>query len=645
MLSRPTTNIAEAGRVRKLLAAKVGGDQSFGRPAQVIRIAGSIYGKGGQTKPVQMLHASDATYDLGELVDAIESMEWMEGCLPSGAVALPLWDGSGPMDFSAGAGIDFNRIGAALTTDVHAGGTDGATRWDTFNAVAGHHIHCIRTGVETVEEARERTWGWVLEHMKPAWERQRFDAEWQGLLNHDVRDKGEIVPVEQGFGLPAAPEEIAGRKGIEPLETIEDMLSWAVAKRSSLEPAPRIDLVQDMIVAGQRHLLVSEGGAGKTFLCMDLMLKIAASRADYPTLFWLGQPLTEETHDATVVMFTAEDNQAALDRRWKQIDPDFKLRARAGDRLIVIPMDNIGGSFPLVMRKPHGGGDVQVTPEWAKMVRILHGLAAHGHKVKCVVIDTLNSTLHGEESSAEVIAQYMRALAPVTADLGAALIITHHVRKQQADRRVQDADAMLDAIRGSAAIKDNVRVAIGIWRTPDWQKRMRMMGLPPRDKHLYCAEIVKANEPMYPGTKYLLRTNGGLLDDCTKSLASAVDTVELEMKLWIRFAIEQYAEQGFFFTKGGDGSGIWIMKHLLHPMFHTGVTRDELMAVVDKMLRDRVIQTRKVDKAGSLKAVFFDLADAPDERIASEKGSQIEPLEYHLYRADLSALDVVPVEG
>ena len=315
------------------------------------------------------------------------------------------------------------------------------------------------------------------------------------------------------------------------------------------------------------------------------------------------------------------------------------MRRQAGDRLIVIPMDNIGGSFPLVVRKSFGG-DVMASPEWAKMVSILYALVARGEEISCVTIDTMNSTLHGEESSAEVIAQYMRALAPVTAELGAALMITHHVRKAKDDRRVSDADAMLDAIRGSAAIKDNVRVAIGIWRAPDYAKRLAMLGKPVRDKALYCAEVVKANEPMFSGTKFLLRQDSGLLDDVSRALASAVDTVALMRRVWLLFAIEEYAKQGIFFNKRGEGSGVYEMQHLLHPILQE-MTRQEMLDMVNDMLRRKLIITRKVaGGSGSNKAVWFDLPDGDDEQEAAPKGSKPEAVKYEEWAYDSSSMSV-----
>jgi len=578
VLSEPSERVADIGRARKLLAAKVGGDQSFGRPAQVIRIAGSTYGKGGMKKPVELVHRTDRVYDLSDLIDTIESMEWMEGCAPSQGMIV---GANGVMDFSAGAGLDPNRIAATLTTDVHAGGVDGATRWDSFNAVAGHHINCVRKGLETLDSARELTWGWVLSHMVPAWERERFEREWVGMVNHDVASNGEFVTSAPAIVPPAAVQAHMATK-IEPLNTTDDLLSWSVDNRTTDDPAPREDLVEGLVSRGLRHLLVSEGGAGKTFLMLDLFLKLAASRPNGPVHKWLGQPVTPHAYGGTYVLFTAEDNQASLNRRWHGIDPGKALRREAGERLIVIPFDNTGGSFPLMSRKPYST-DFDLSPQWARVVSALYGLIERGHRIEGIGIDTMNATIHGDENSAEVIAQYMRGLAPVTGAIGAFVMLSHHVRKLKDDKPVDGPEKMLEAIRGSAAIKDNVRVAIGLWQAPDYREQMDLMGLPVQARKLYKVAVVKSNEPMLDGERYLMRQPSGILQECDAAVKGAQRTADMR-SAWLLFCIDWYAERGLFFTATGRESGIYKQRNRFHECI-AAMGKDPITALVEKLLQ------------------------------------------------------------
>lgn len=635
-LTEPSERVLEIGRIRKILAAKVGGDQSFGRAAQVIRIAGSIYGKGGIVKPVTIVSHNTQAYDIGELIDAIESMEWMEGCFPTGVLPLPEWNG-GAMNFAAGAGMDLNKAVSAMTTDVHEGGINGTTRWDSFNAVAGHYIHCIRNGSETPDSAKEKAWGWALAHMKPTWERHRFDTEWAGLLNHDIHLKGMLPLQAKPIVMP---EGIEGAK-IEPLRTEQDLLSWAVNKRSSLNPPARIDLVDGLISAGLRHLIVAEGGAGKTFLMMDLMLKLAASYEGGPVHKWLGQPINPAAYGGTYVMFTAEDNQDSLDRRWQRIDPDMRLREAAGDRLLVIPMDNVGGSFPLLSKRP-GSADFEPSEQWRTIVQALVNLAGQGRNLQLVSIDTMNSTIHGDENSAEVIAQYMRALAPITGNLGAAILLSHHVRKLKDDKPVDGAERMLEAIRGSAAIKDNVRVAIGIWHAPDYKEQLDLMGIPIARKRLYQAAVVKSNEPMMDEERYLLRQPSGVLEDCSRAVQNAQKTSDMR-QAWLIFCIGHYADQGFYMTHTGTRNGVHAQRNRLHDCLES-LSRSTLQDMIAKLLKGRGAALSQVIVTGKTKdAQWLDVRGRHSgERLWIENEEEIKEPDWGAYEYHSFTGKIVP---
>ncbi len=124
-LTEPTHEVARVGALRKALAAKVGGDQSFGRITQVIRIPGSVHGKNGQKRPVEIVNRSKRDFDLEDLADAIEAMEPMPGIEPAPSAMPLLRLVNGVMDFSAGAGLSSGSdVREVLHRDVHEGGAD-----------------------------------------------------------------------------------------------------------------------------------------------------------------------------------------------------------------------------------------------------------------------------------------------------------------------------------------------------------------------------------------------------------------------------------------------------------------------------------------------------------------------------------------
>ena len=620
-LTTPTTRVKDVGRIRKILAAKVGGDQSFGRPAQVIRVAGSIYGKGGTCKPVELIKHGGPRHDFADLVEAIEGMEWMEGCMP--VLDLPSMAPGGAMDFSAGASIHQRALERILTEPVHEGGEGGVTRWDNFNAVAGHHIHCIRTGAETMEEAREAAWGWALANMVPPWPRARFDSEWAGLLAKDVREKGEVVAP------PPVPPEIKPFQNnttkAEMIDSADALRQWGVHRWTNYDPQPRRLLVPGFIHAGKRHMFASEGGAGKSNLLMDLAIKLVMADDNNPQ-FWMGQKITPHAHGGTVIILTGEDGKEELDHRWKALDPTGEGRRRAGDRLIAIPFESAGGAYPFVEYDPKTGRD-QRTPQWAGLLKAMAEMQEQGDNIILVIVDTLNTTFHGEENSAEKVGEYVRAVQPVTGELDAALLIAHHAKKTDSDKPIKSLDDMRAAVRGSSALINAMRVVIGLWPDHKYAQTMKAMGMQPKREKLYMAGVVKANVPCADEARHLLRDVNGVLQDVTGMVQQAVQrSSNDEAKTWIAFAIEQYAEQQMYFTKTATNA-LHEHTHLLHPSLHTW-SRNEIWKAVDEMLKEKKLIKRTVAGMGN-RAGFLDTFDnknTPREAPTGDLGTT--PIDY-----------------
>src|SRR3546814_19647300 len=109
----------------------------------------------------------------------------------------------------------------------------------------------------------------------------------------------------------------------------------------------------------------------------------------------------------------------------------------------------------------------------------ISGIRDRGGWVSAVIVDTLNATLHGEENSAAVIQEYVRAIAPICGELGAAFVVTHHIRKQGKEP-IRDLDDMKEAIRGSTALPAAVRMVLGFWHATDYARRLRVLALEPR---------------------------------------------------------------------------------------------------------------------------------------------------------------------
>lgn len=541
-LTEASAQVARIAAARKNLALKLGGDPSFGRSTQVIRLPGSVYGKGGVAKPCKIDSFTGDEYELDDILDAIESMEPMRGIEIDYSRLAPSFPA---VTSFAGGGLNFSGFKAAngdapskpdirlsLNSDISEGGDEDRNRWSEFNRVAGLHIHQVRTGLIGTDEAKELTRTWMMAHMNPPWPTVRFESEWRALVNHDEKAKGplpgkviDVAPT--GTGLYKAPT------------ALED---WAVTSWAQGEKPKRKFLVDGLILAGKAHMLAAEGGAGKTFLLLDLAIKIA-SHDGREAQTWVGQPLLEDA-GGTVVMFTTEDDKDELHIRLADIDREGR-RHKAGRRLVIIPTINIGGAFPLVERE-RGTGTAQIGRTWGGWLEQLRKV----EDLRLVVIDTLNTTLHGEENSATIINEYVQAAAAIVCgELGAALVVTHHVRKPGANVKIWTAEDMRNSIRGSTALVGAFRATLGIWHAPDFKERLVRMGRSGGPGQLYNFAVVKANNPqMAWGIRALLREPSGILVDITDREKQMVAATEDEIAAWLIKAVEHAAEQGHPFT-------------------------------------------------------------------------------------------------
>lgn len=247
LLDEPTEKVARVGKLRKLLAAKVGGDQSFGRVTQVIRIAGSVHCKNGVASPVKLDHCSDATYSLEDLAEAIEAMQPMPGIEPvQNLHTLPAV--AGMMDFSPRQ----DTAQAALNRDVHAGG-DKLTRFSEFSKGAGLKISEARAGREgmTLDRALQDMHGWNAMHNIDRWPDERIETEFRGLLKKDVATRGPMPRARDAWPDPAPlQDELPSVQAFDEALLPEGLRAWVadIARRMSLP----LDMVAipAMIAAG-----------------------------------------------------------------------------------------------------------------------------------------------------------------------------------------------------------------------------------------------------------------------------------------------------------------------------------------------------------------------------------------------------------
>lgn len=551
-LKEPTFDLSVMAIAREELALKLGGDPAFKRTTQIIRIPGSVHLKGGVPSLVKTpFYSANAAYDFVELVNKIEEMPAAPGVVLQPKLPAQSGGQAGGLTFGPNSSAADGPM-SALTTTIREGGTEDKSRWSEFSKVAGHYIHCARLGEITPEEAFALTGGWVNAHMVPPWPIERVRNEFMGLLNRDRREKGEIAPVAKSANLV-----ITAPDGHDNPTPENPLLTWSA--RRWIDPSHRPTrkwLVKGLVPAAKPSLLVAEGGAGKTYMALDLAMKVAGGTPDTPQT-WMGEPLTEDAY-GTAVFITAEDDKDEINIRALEIDQDGLLD-RTEDRLITLPLINVGGTFPFASARRVTKAGVTIdehgpSEKWEQLLGTMRQLHATS-PVKLVIVDTMNATMHGEENSAAVVQEYFRQATRVCGELGAALMVTHHFRKQNPKDPIitaEDADA---AGRGSVAIKASVRQVITIWHHASYKTVMEGMGLTSKPKMLYKAAVTKANNRgAYDGVKVLLRAESGLLMDVTERAAKSTASRVEQSKAWLLLAVRLAAEAGHPYSTAKSGA-------------------------------------------------------------------------------------------
>ena len=591
----PTADIEGVINLRHAIAEKAGGDlmlgrgvksNPFGRSHQPVRIAGTIHGKGGTAKPCRVEWSGEITgdylhTDFADKIKEVQPAPWAV------RTVMSLGDGNNVIrglfgEDTTNSGEDFEPVD--LTRDVHAGG-EVVTRFGEFNRVAGHYIHCVRKGDMDKDGAFEALSGWVAAHMKPAWPEARVRTEWEALCRQDVSSNGAFTEKKSRTEAQAEALPI-GENGL---------LAWS-AHRWIVDPVPvHEELVEGLVLKGEPHLFVGEGGSGKTFLVADLALKVAAWNEGRDH-YWCGQKIRG---GGTAVLILCEDSQTEMHIRIKQLDQGG-LISQAGDRLIVLPMTNIGGAFPLTERDFKTGSTV-TSDKWRRMLDLMKALP---EPPVLVAIDTLNSVSHGDENSNVVIAEMMREAHRVCGELGAALLINHHIRKS--NEPLRSLEELRSAIRGASAIPSYFRINFGMFHASDFERRMKAMGMTPKRGAMWKFGVVKANiHGLLQGERTLLRNGIGLLEDITANDSYAAVNVS-ERVAWMVYAIQQAACALHPYAVGGKNAanGLYKRRNEL-PQILRGVGWREFGNLVEEALVKNLVVPCAV--RGSKSKTYLDI--------------------------------------
>ena len=169
--------------LRALLAAKTGGDPSFARASQPIRVAGSVYGKSGVRRAVEIeRHEQGRQLSIGEAALVIERMEAMRGTdnvKLSDVVARQ--KRRYPMSFEEQLEIPL----------ILQGGASGITRFDAITRFIGVWVKAVATEEVTEEFGIEKCLSYARNRIEGNdWTEGDVRRGWRAIMELEMRKEG-----------------------------------------------------------------------------------------------------------------------------------------------------------------------------------------------------------------------------------------------------------------------------------------------------------------------------------------------------------------------------------------------------------------------------------------------------------------------
>ena len=334
--------------------------------------------------------------------------------------------------------------------------------------------------------------------------------------------------VDESFDIPSFLEKTE-RIRQQPADL--QIRDWDARRYQGAAPEQKF-LVNDTFPLGVLAVLAATGDAGKGLIVLKLALEVSGDPAQATEVF--GERVLAH---GTAVIFTAEDDRAEVHRRLNMLDPGNRRQAQA-DKLLVIPLPNAGGPFPIVR---HGSSGPETSPEFLKIVQQLQAI----EDLALLVFDPLASFVHADINADPAVGSYLTGLlAGFASQTGALVMVVHHMRKPAGHRGIETAEQAREAIRGTSAIVDGARVTYALWQAPyeKVQQACTSLNLVPHPNSFYLGAVVKANCRADRTVRMFKRNECGLLEDLGQRMSST-QTPEYKLMAQLTDAIRQAGSQ------------------------------------------------------------------------------------------------------
>ncbi|MBJ7484346.1 AAA family ATPase [Brevundimonas sp.] len=344
---------------------------------------------------------------------------------------------------------------------------------------------------------------------------------------------------------------------------------------------PEIDwLIRDVVPMAIPLMVAAPGDCGKSMSILDAARRIAfgASPLEGPCF---GGMIARE---GTCVIITAEDDAGSIHRRLANLDPANARFTAKGERLIVVPLPDAGGPLPIVREGRKG---LEVTDAYKRLADDLAAI----DDLAMVVLDPLQAFVHAPINEDPAAGQFVcSTLAVLAARTQAAVMVSHHTRKNAGDRGkgITTLQEAREAVRGTTALVDGLRLVYSLWPETDSEGRKicDRLGVPYQANKVVRGGIVKANGPGIRRISTYVRNETGLLVDQTMLLSEAPGERREQMDA-LASAVAAAAISGQPFTRTGL-SGLKEQSYRLPPILRD-LGRPRLLRICEDALERGII--------------------------------------------------------
>lgn len=337
--------------------------------------------------------------------------------------------------------------------------------------------------------------------------------------------------------------------------------------------APRVEyLVDGVIPMGVPGMVSAAGDTGKSFALLELHRRVAFGSGVYASPIFGGKVVGE----GVSVMITSEDDANEVHRRVAALDDRGERFGPLGKRMIVVPLPSAGGARAF-WREDRKQGLVE-TDDFKRMCDQLMSIDC----LRLVTFDPLASFAHVPINEDPTAGQFVcSSLARLASETKATVLTAHRMRKSKSP--IENLGDARDAIRGSTALVDGLRLAYAMWPADEARaKRIcKDLGTPYTPNKVVLGGVVKANGAARRIMSTYLRSDSGLLVDRTSGLGSSAPAQD-ELRTALVVAIEAAADAGSPFTKTG-ASGLFEMRERL-PSELRGLSRARMDALAAEAL-------------------------------------------------------------